>query len=72
VPRLDLISRFDEQRARRRLSRQIARVEAALRPADAADPKAPPIVFFNASTRIHRLSLNGAFGLLAAWGIRVR
>ena len=70
MPRLDLISRFDEQRARRRLSRQIARVEAALRPADAADPQAPPIVFFNASTRIHRLSLNGAFGLLAAWGIR--
>ena len=29
-----------------------------------------PVLFFNASTRIHRLSLNGAFGLLASWAIR--
>lgn len=31
-----------------------------------------PVLFFNASTRIHRLSLNGAFALLASWGLRAR
>lgn len=30
----------------------------------------PPVLFFNASTRIHRLSLNGAYSLLASWGLR--
>ncbi|MEX0787826.1 MAG: hypothetical protein WD906_07805 [Anaerolineales bacterium] len=33
-----------------------------------ADPR--PVVFFNASTRISRLSLNAAFGLLASWSVR--
>ena len=69
MPGLNPISRFDEHLARRRLARQMARVEAWL---PSADPTSPPIVFFNASTRIHRLSLNGAFGLLAVWGIRAQ
>jgi hypothetical protein len=30
-----------------------------------------PVIFFNASTRIHRLSLNAAFGLLASWATRI-
>ena len=36
--------------------------------ADAGDD---PVLFFNASTRIHRLSLNAAFGLLASWATRI-
>lgn len=30
-----------------------------------------PVIFFNASARIHGLSLNAAFQLLAAWGLRL-
>lgn len=29
-----------------------------------------PVAFFNASTRIHTLSLNAAFGLIASWAVR--
>ncbi len=32
----------------------------------------PPVIFFNASTRIRHLSLNGAFSLLASWGLRAQ
>ena len=31
----------------------------------------PPILFFNASSRIHRLSINAAISLLASWKIRL-
>jgi hypothetical protein len=34
------------------------------------DLSGPPVLFFNASTRIHRISQNGAFGLLASWAIQ--
>lgn len=34
------------------------------------DSSGSPVLFFNASTRIHRLSLNAAFGLLTSWAIR--
>ena len=30
-----------------------------------------PVVFFNASSRLHGLSLNAAFSLLASWGLRL-
>lgn len=53
----------------RGLRHQIERVEAYL-----ADRPAPrdeaPVLIFNASTRIHTLSLNGAFSLLASWALR--
>lgn len=32
----------------------------------------PPVVFFNASTRLIGMSQNAAFSLLAAWGLRTR
>jgi len=35
------------------------------------DAGGEPVLFFNASTRIHRLSLNAAFGLLASWATRL-
>lgn len=56
--------------ADRGLRRQIARVEAYLKTVQPAG--GPPVLFFNASTRIHRLSLNGGFSLLASWALRAR
>lgn len=53
----------------RGLQRQVARVENSLQDADQSQD-IPPVIFFNASTRIHMLSLNGAFSLLASWGLR--
>jgi len=35
------------------------------------DPGQPPVVVFNASTRLTGLSLNAAFSLLASWGLRL-
>ncbi len=37
----------------------------------APDPKTPPVIFFNASTRLQGLSLNAAFSLLASWALRL-
>lgn len=59
--------------ADRRLESQVRRVDAFL---ETISPRAKtqpaPVLFFNASTRIHMLSLNGAFSLLASWGLRAR
>src|SRR3989304_6460597 len=63
--------RLRRELAYARLRRQIARVEAYLESSGARSQVTQrPILFFNASTRIHLLSLNGAFGLLAAWAGR--
>jgi hypothetical protein len=65
------LAAWRQRKLHRTLEPQIARVErylegiAGARPADSR-----PVLFFNASTRIHRLSLNGAFGLLASWAVR--
>lgn len=58
-------------RADSQLDRQVHRVEAYLASVerDLRDNRRP-VIFFNASTRIGHLSLNGAFGLLASWGLR--
>lgn len=37
----------------------------------APEPATPPIVFFNASTRLQGLSQNAAFSLLTAWALRM-
>jgi hypothetical protein len=53
------------------MRRQIGRVEAHLRRARPdSRRKDRPVVFFNASTRIHLPSLNAAFALLASWAVR--
>lgn len=68
---------LDRIRARWRIRRgnqvlraQVARVRTYLdaRPAP-ADP-GKPVWLFNASTRIHRLSLNGAYALLTGWSLQ--
>ena len=65
------LARWRQRELLRDLSSQIARVEEYLgrRPSKPFEG-AGPVIFFNASTRIHRLSLNGAFRLLASWGLR--
>jgi len=65
----DLGTRFADARANAALSRQVQRVEAWLRTLP-SEPSLDPVVVFNASTRIQRLSLNAAYSLLAAWGLR--
>ena len=45
-------------------------MQAHLDQTAAAPAGSAPVLFFNASTRIHRLSLNAAFGLLASWAVR--
>lgn len=54
--------------ADRQLVRQVERVEASLRGDGSAGGR--PVLFFNASTRIHHLSLNAAYSLLASWAVR--
>lgn len=63
------MNRLQFSLADRRIRRQIAWVERWL---DSRPPAAgeQPVLFFNASTRIHHLSLNGAFSLLASWAVR--
>ena len=49
---------------------QIARVEMYLQDLNNIVEDERPVLFFNASTRIHRLSLNAAFSLLASYALR--
>ena len=59
--------------ANRRNRRQIRRVEAYLGKIPRAVGEAGrPVLFFNASTRINRPSLNAAYSLLASWALRAR
>jgi hypothetical protein len=63
------IDRLRTARAANELRRQVERLRPFL---DKEGPAraGPPVLFFNASTRVHRLSQNGAFGLLASWAVR--
>ena len=64
--------RYRHLQAERELGAQIRRVEEYLSDLDLAQPGGGPVWLFNASTRIHRLSLNAAFSLLAGWALRAR
>jgi hypothetical protein len=67
----DILDWLQRIQADRQLKMQIDRVEAYLHShAPFPNSEVKPVLFFNASTRIHRLSINAAFGLLASWGIR--
>jgi hypothetical protein len=56
----------------RRMNAQIARVEAYIDTLPSAREQEAPVLFFNASTRIHRLSLNAAYSLLSSWALRAK
>ncbi|MFA9407024.1 MAG: hypothetical protein ACERKX_14525 [Anaerolineales bacterium] len=66
-----VLDRLQDHRIKREIRHEIQRFEDELARAklESAQHKAP-VAFFNASTRIHRLSLNGAFSLLASWALR--
>jgi hypothetical protein len=51
---------------------QIARVETFLEDLPSQQKHKAPVLFFNASTRIHRVSLNAAYSLLTSWALRAR
>ena len=58
-------------KADRRLNYQVEKVDEYLKGLDGhKDQSSAPVLFFNASTRIHRLSLNGAYSLLSSWALR--
>ena len=61
--------RLERAVAARRIRRQVERVESML--SERGENAGPPVLFFNASTRIHTLSLNAAFSLLAAWAVQL-
>ena len=52
------------------LGAQVSRVRAFLEAGPPVDNSIDPVLIFNASTRIHRLSLNAAFSLLTGWSLR--
>ena len=58
-------------KADRLLNNQVEKVDEYLKGVDGLnDQRTAPVLFFNASTRIHRLSLNGAYSLLASWTLQ--
>jgi hypothetical protein len=63
-------SHFQSDRRIRALAADIAR--HAPPPALTSQGKLAPVIFFNASTRLTGLSLNAAYGLLAAWSLRLQ
>jgi len=62
--------RWRIRRGNQVLGAQIARVRTYLDARPAPNDSDGPVLLFNASTRIHRLSLNGAFSLLTGWSLR--
>lgn len=68
---LDLTPRLRRRlvtwQGQQRLARMAAEVEALSSP----DTGAPPVAFFNASTRLSGMSLNAAFSLLSSWSLRL-
>ncbi len=62
--------RVERAGADRRIRRQVDRVEQYLDGTKHNASSEGPVLFFNASTRIHTLSLNAAFSLLASWSLR--
>ncbi len=61
--------RAERTRADRLIRSQVERIEAYL-DSDATELPGAPVLVFNASTRIHALSLNAGFSLLASWSMR--
>ncbi len=56
----------------RSMSKQLERIEAHLQEAHSSKQiSGPPVLFFNASSRIWHLSLNAAFNSLASWAVRL-
>ena len=68
IPRIDI--RIKHAIADRELDARISDIESYVQGHE-SEANEGPVLIFNASTRIHRLSLNAAYGLLAGWGLRL-
>jgi hypothetical protein len=66
------LKHWQERKIDRRMDAQIARVETFLEDLPSQQKHKAPVLFFNASTRIHRVSLNAAYSLLTSWALRAR
>ncbi len=56
----------------RRVRRQVVDLARQISAQAAAGPGIKPVILFNASTRLSRLSLNAAYSLLTAWALRLQ
>ena len=63
-------ARWRIRRGNQELRAQVGRVRTYLDALPAPADPGPPVWLFNASTRIHRLSLNGAYALLTGWSLQ--
>jgi len=71
LPVLPRIQRSLERRWKHILNNRCYRDTALEVARHAPSSTGPPVVFFNASTRLGGLSLNAAFSLLSSWGLRL-
>ncbi len=68
---LDVVDRLEREFADWQLKQSVDRVESYIRRRVPSDPSdRSPVIFFNASTRIHTLSINAAISLLASWTLQ--
>lgn len=68
----DVRDRLERLSADRSLRQSVAIVEAFITSRQKETVVGqPPVLFFNASSRIHRLSINSAISLIASWKIRL-
>jgi hypothetical protein len=69
---LDVLDRIERFNADRAIEKSVARFEEFISEMDAdLDESVAPVYFFNASTRIHRMSINASISLITSWKIRL-
>jgi hypothetical protein len=68
---LDIVNRLEREFADWQLKKSIVGIEGVINQNghDESSDKSP-VIFFNASTRIHTLSINAAISLIASWSLR--
>ncbi len=64
--------RLDENRRDIAVRREVLRLAENIALQAPQGSSRAPVIVFNASTRLTRLSLNAAFSLLTAWGLRLQ
>lgn len=67
----DVLDRIEREYAGWQLRKSIAGIERFIQRIESeVSPSDAPVIFFNASTRIHTLSINAAISLIASWSLR--
>lgn len=65
-------NRLRRELLERRHFRRLSRLAAEVKQHGSPEAGSKPVIFFKASTDIHKMSLNSAFHLLAAWSLRLQ